>query len=111
MLAALEQLEGGSEQVRRALAEAARELLINLPGRERALGRSELITFAIACSLLGDVKASYTALNDAADRGENTIVRFEKHGQAGLRVFAIDPIFGPKFRELCRRVSLSLKND
>ncbi|MEK6259102.1 MAG: serine/threonine-protein kinase [Planctomycetota bacterium] len=109
-LAALEQLEGRSEQVR-PLAEEARELLINLPGREHALGRSELITFAIACSLLGDVKASYNALNDAADRGENTVVRFEKHGQAGLRALATDPTFGSKFSELCRRVTLSLKSD
>ena len=106
-LAALEQLAEGPETV--ALAKTAAKYLNELRDGKRALGRGELVLMAMAASLQGDVKGAYTALNDAVDRGENSAVRIEKHGKAGLRKLAEDGIFGKKYHELCKTVRSSLK--
>ena len=106
-LACLEQLAEGRETV--ALAKTAAKYLNELRDGKRALGRGELVLMAMAASLQGDVKGAYTALNDAVDRGENSAVRIEKHGKAGLRKLAEDGIFGQKYQELCKTVRSSLK--
>ena len=66
--------------------------------------RSKRVTLALAASLQGNVKVAYQALEDAVSRGENTPVRFEKHGGAGFKALNNDPIFGKSYRELCRKV-------
>ena len=106
-LATLDLLDGKQdESVSRA--QAAKKQLLSRDGGEFTLRGDQLVTLAIANSLSGNVEAAQKALNDSVNRGMNVSMRFRNLGRTGLKALAVDPIFGPQFEALCKRMESGL---
>lgn len=80
-------------------------------GREPLLSSSELVTLAMARSLLDQRDTAFRALHAAVERGENSAFRFERHARLAFKSLADDPVYGPRYQELLRQLRDSLKSE
>jgi hypothetical protein len=106
MRAVFEQLNHGADTD--YYARKAEKQLLDRPGGEQMLGRSQLVTLAMCRSLQDQPELALPTLISAVDRGENTVNRFECHRSAAFRAIAEHPQLGPQFDELCKAVRAKL---
>ncbi|MCY3011245.1 MAG: protein kinase [Planctomycetota bacterium] len=105
LLSLLDRDRDAGEAIRHAQY-AVDRLVSNVP--EQLLSGSDLVTLAMARSLLGQSAAAIRSLKSGVERGENAAYRFEIHQKLAFQSIANDQQLAPELTELIHQVRESL---